>query len=397
MVHYIPGEQNVEADELSRNPSPLTVAAILFESDVEQRIGQAHQKMVSESDVPVGCVALGDKVLRKDRLFVPESLRKELMHQHHLNLAHLGATKLYHSLRSTHSWPKMKHDIHEFVFRCVICNQTKSRHNNNLGLFAPTKVIGVLEYVIIDSIGGLGMNSNDKKYAHVAIDHLSRHVWHTTSKTQDANDFVRLVQMILAIGAPRVIRTDQYPALRSKVFRNFCNSNNILLEHAGTGSHESVGIVERVNSTLVNPLRAVMADPSIKKGAWAPVFEKVVRIYNTTYHRTIKCTPRAALLGTGVPPEALSTFRNNLARLTADDQKKSQVRLNRRRHAIKYSVGDKVLLFSGEVPNRAKLDPLFIGPYPITKVISNEMYELQVGSRKVEQNNRLLRPYFQSN
>ena len=59
------------------------------------------------------------------RLCVPDidELRKEIMEEAHFFAysIHPGSTKMYHDLKDTYWWNRMKRDISEFVYKCLTC------------------------------------------------------------------------------------------------------------------------------------------------------------------------------------------------------------------------------------------------------------------------------------
>lgn len=59
---------------------------------------------------------------------------------------------------------------------------------------------------------------------------------------------------------------------------------------------------------------------------------------------------------------------------------------DKKRRLIELNIGDLVYLENGNKLNRKKLDELRIGPFEITKKISESIYEVNTGSRKYESN-----------
>ena len=51
----------------------------------------------------------------------------------------------------------------------------------------------------------------------------------------------------------------------------------------------------------------------------------------------------------------------------------------KKKTAFSFQVGDLVYVENGDKLNRHKLDEIWIGPYPITKKVSNAVYELDTG------------------
>ena len=67
------------------------------------------------------------------RLCVPDvdELRKEIMEEAHFFFAysiHPVSTKMYHGLKDTYEWNRMKRDIADFVSKCLTYQQVKLEH-----------------------------------------------------------------------------------------------------------------------------------------------------------------------------------------------------------------------------------------------------------------------------
>ena len=60
---------------------------------------------------------------------MPE-LRKMILEEgHRSNLSiHPGATKMCQDLKMMFWWPKMKREVSEFVYACLVCQKAKIEH-----------------------------------------------------------------------------------------------------------------------------------------------------------------------------------------------------------------------------------------------------------------------------
>ena len=43
-----------------------------------------------------------------------------------------GSTKMYHDLKDTYWWNRMKRDIADFMSKCLTCQQVKLEHRDHL-------------------------------------------------------------------------------------------------------------------------------------------------------------------------------------------------------------------------------------------------------------------------
>lgn len=75
--------------------------------------------------------------------------------------------------------------------------KNKSRGQNKVGLMSHLgPATKPFEIVSIDTIGGFGGSRSTKRYLHLLADHFSRYAYISTSKTQNASDFIKLVKNI---------------------------------------------------------------------------------------------------------------------------------------------------------------------------------------------------------
>ncbi|XP_047263672.1 uncharacterized protein LOC124896191 [Capsicum annuum] len=73
----------------------------------------------------------GDGILRyQGRLCVPDvdGLQKQILDEAHTlrYVVHPGSTKMYHDLKAIYWWNNMKHDVANFVAKCLNCQQVKT-------------------------------------------------------------------------------------------------------------------------------------------------------------------------------------------------------------------------------------------------------------------------------
>jgi hypothetical protein len=52
----------------------------------------------------------------------------------------LGRNKMFHDLKATHWWYKIKRDIAEYVALCDTCQKVKTKHQRSAGFLQPLQV-----------------------------------------------------------------------------------------------------------------------------------------------------------------------------------------------------------------------------------------------------------------
>lgn len=89
-------------------------------------------------------------------------------------------------------FPNMHRKIIEYCTTCEVCIKNKSRKDRNFGLmghFGPAS--RSFEVMSLDTIGGFAGRRSTKKYLHLLVDHFTRYAYISTSKNQNATEFVK--------------------------------------------------------------------------------------------------------------------------------------------------------------------------------------------------------------
>jgi len=281
--------------------------------------------------------------------------------------------------------------------QCDVCIKNKSRKKSNIGLLSQLgPATYPFEIVSIDTIGGFGGSRSTKKFLHLLVDHFTRYAYIITSKTQTSENFMRLLKNITQSYEIKMVLGDQYPAINSKEFKEFLDEKSIKLVFTAVDSAFSNGLNERLNQTLINKTRCKVNEEK-GKTAWTTIAQKCTDIYNKTEHTVTKFSPKYLLDGenTDILPQELKlqVTDSDLAndrKLALENTKKSHEynkrQFDKHRREYDLSVGDFVYVENGNKLNRKKLDELRVGPFRISKKISDSIYELNTGHKKTESN-----------
>ncbi len=171
-------------------------------------------------------------------------------------------------------------------------------------------------------------------------------------------------------------------------FRSYCYHSNINHIYTAVDSPSSNGLNERLNQTLVNKIRCTKNDPSLPSRArWATLTKRAVDQYNSTPHSVTSFPPSYLLTGVPssvLPPELVNPSDYEKDRLTAlentiHSHNYNKIVYDKNKLNVNFKIGDPVYISNGSKLNRNKLDVLRIGPYPISKQISNNVFEIYVG------------------
>ncbi|XP_044737633.1 uncharacterized protein LOC123299331 [Chrysoperla carnea] len=290
---------------------------------------------------------------------------------------------------------KLLDNIQRICKTCNICKRNKSRGQTKYGLMSHLgPATKPFEIVSVDTIGGFGGQRSTKRYLHLLVDHFTRYAWILTSKTQSANDFIKLVQSTMEVGKIEIIMTDQYPGINSKEFKNYLKNQDIKLIFTALNAPFSNGLNERLNQTIINKIRCRINENTEKK-AWTTIAKECIDRYNETEHSTTSFTPKYLLDGTDTSPlpdelkedktaEDWKTDRKLALQKTIKSHEYNKRLFDKNRKEHEFNEGDLVYVENGNKLNRKKLDELRIGPFEIIEKVSNSIYRIKTGRRNEE-------------
>lgn len=400
-IIYIPGKDNTEADCLSRNPVLesnteeedllKTVNCIkLDEIKLDQinniLLQRKKEKLIKKNGIYY------KRVKKREKIILSENFSIELIKKIHKEWCHTGITQTSMKISPYYTAKNLVRNIKKICKECDVCIKNKSRGQHKLGLMSQLgPATKAFEIMSIDTIGGFGSSRSTKKYMHLLVDHFTRYAFISTSKTQNANDFIKLVQTVLEIERIGTILTDQYPGINSREFKEYLKNNQVQLIFTAVNAPFSNGLNERLNQTLVNKIRCKINEKKEKR-AWTSIARECVNKYNKLEHTITGFTPEYLLHGTDNSnvPEELRIKKNGdvwirdkelaLERtLRSHKYNKSAFDKNRSHH--EFNVGDMVFIENGNRLNRTKLEELRIGPFRIGEKISKSIYKIETGKR----------------
>ncbi len=393
VLSYRPGSKNVKPDALSRifdrSERPSTPECILPESlfvstlvwEVESKVKRALQGVTP----PAGCPP--------NRLFVPESVRSDVIQWGHCsNVAcHPGVSRTKFLVKQRFWWPRMAHDVHDFVLACSACATGKTSNRPPDGLLQPLPVPSrPWSHISLDFITALPPSQGNTVVLTV-VDRFSKaaHFIPLPKLPSAKETALAVVDHVFRLhGLPTDVVSDRGPQFVSKFWQEFCRLLGATVSLSSGFHPQSNGQTERANQDLERTLRCLV---SKNPTSWSQQLSMVEYAHNTLPVSSTGLSPFECSVG--YQPPIFPSLESEVAVPSAHAfvqrchrtwtraretllQVGARTKVKADRHRSRppvYVVGSKVWLSTKNIPLRSvsnKLAPKFIGPFTVTKIVS---------------------------
>jgi hypothetical protein len=429
-IEYQEGKKNVVADGLSRRPDhredthALADKTHLMSASSLQVSTSLTDDVAAHYNSDSDCQAILAKPLEhpsysvksglifdhKNRLVVPvgaQTSKQLILHECHDGKTggHFGAAKTLSCITRRFVWPRMHAEIKEYVATCLACQSNKPNSQLPIGLLQPLPIPEWPWHTItLDLITQLPRSAAGHDAILVIVDKLTKYVYYIATVT-----LVTAVQLAEVVihhvvryrGLPRAIVSDRDPRFTSIFWQSLWQQLGTKLNMSTAFHPQSDGQTERANRTLEEGLRAYIDYHQLD---WDQHLVPLEIAFNNTVHASTGFTPFYLNSGreielpvdqavSGVTPSANQSAADRFTRLSADlQQAKKNLEAAQQRQAkyadekrreLVFKVGDQVMLSTEhlklKVPGQtAKLLAKFIGPFKITRVISDTAYQLEL-------------------
>ncbi len=419
-INYTKGKDNVVADALSRRKDhanqQLSIAAVSSVSPASTLLSAI--RLAYQQD-PI-CAAIlqeperhryrtftvRDGVIYKEKqIYIPNDkhIKTQLLTEAHdvPVSGHVGVTKTIDLLTRTYYWPNMHKEVKQYVTSCLPCQANKPSSQQPMGLLQPLPIPERRwEQVSMDLITQLPRTHTGHDAIVVFVDKMSKLVHYAATTTnvtapQLASIFFHTV--VRHHGVPSSIVSDRDARFTSVFWRALWQQLGTKLAMSTAYHPQTDGQTERANRTLEDMLRAYV---SYRQDDWDQHLTAAEIAYNNSVQASTGYSP--FFLNSGQHPnlplssavqpanisnnppaaELLSDLYRDLE-CAKENLKRAQQRqahyANQHRREVTFCVGDEVLLSTANLRHELrapKLAPKFIGPFSISRVISDVAYEL---------------------
>jgi hypothetical protein len=198
-------------------------------------------------------------------------------------------------------WDGMKHDVHNFVDECDVCQHNKGETIKSLGTLPPLPIPPAIWWDIsMDFIMGLPKSGNKSvimmvvyrlsKYAHLCS---LQHPFIASTVAQLFMD-----QVFKLHGMTHSIVSDRDPTFTNNFLQEPFKVQGTQLHLNRTYHPQTDGQTKFVNKCLETYFRCFSSKRKNQWAQWLPLFEWW---YNTSYHTTTHMTPFEVVYGQNAP------------------------------------------------------------------------------------------------
>jgi hypothetical protein len=190
-IIYKKCKDNVVADALSHKYEdegsifslsfivPDWLQAVHQEWVQDPKSSQLNQQLQSNAPASLGYSWLHDELRYKGHLYLSKQSKLKSMVLSELHATptagHFGFTKTYDRVKRSFFWDGMKHEIHNFVTECDVCQCNKGETFKSLGTLQPLPIPpAIWKDISMDFIIGLPKLGN-KSVIMVVVDRLSKY------------------------------------------------------------------------------------------------------------------------------------------------------------------------------------------------------------------------------
>jgi Integrase zinc binding domain len=324
---------------------------------------------------------------QKGQLFIPKSLRQEIIEWYHRNLMHPGFTRMYKSMKSIMFWNGMYRDVQRYAKQCDTCMRSKPSFNSGQLPVTESPIVHPWQEISIDYLGPiqgfqiLVIMCNASKW-------LELHATYQNDSKEAAQ--ILDTEWLCRYPKPSVIIHDQGPQFMGKPFRDLLARYGITKRISSAANPQSNAINERVHKTIETMLRTQA--PWESGQDWRYLLPVIAYALRATFSTALNASPAQIVFKRDMIHDIVyETNLRELHRLRIERIKKANCRENQYRTKEQYEPGQKVLLKinSTRLPKNAQFSD---GPYTIVAIRTNGTVVIDKGAYLETVNIRRLQP-----
>ncbi|KAD5802968.1 hypothetical protein E3N88_14328 [Mikania micrantha] len=274
---------------------------------------------------------------------------------------------MYHDLKVLYWWPHMKADIATYVGKCLTCAKVKIEYQKPSGLLTQPEIpMWKWEQISMDFITKLPHTPSGCDTIWVIVDRLTKSAHFLAIKENDKMEKLARIyvkEVVSRHGVPISIISDRDARFTSNFWKSLQKSLGTRLDMSTAYHPQTDGQSERTIQTLEDMLQACVVDFG---NSWETHLPLVEFSYNNSYHTSIKAAPFEPLYG--------RKCRSPICWAEVGDSHLTGPELVGDKVLLKVSTRKGVIRFG----KRGKLNPRYIGPFEILKMIGPVAYQLNL-------------------
>lgn len=251
------------------------------------------------------------------KIYVPCDMVNEVLNSCHDNIlaGHTGYWKTLKRVKETYYWPKMPHDVYDYVTNCEICQEAKPSTQNSksvMGGFRDPKYPWRL--IAIDFVGPLIRSKQGNAWILTVVDLFSKYTIAFPLRNATAELLINRLQngVFFKHGVPQVLICDNGTQFHSSIFKNFLNKYNVEKQHTSAYTPRQ-NASECYNKIIGVALKLYIIDK--KHDKWDENLNEILCAMNTSVNTQTKRSPFEIIHGhhmilNGLHHEAIADANN---------------------------------------------------------------------------------------
>ena len=230
-----------------------------------------------------------------EQVVLPERYRQTVYVELHEKMAHVGPEKVFELAQQRFYWPRMSAEITEYIQKKCRCIVTKKPNVEVRAPLVPIKATYPFEMIALDFLK-LDPCKGGFLYVMIVVDHFTRftQMYATRTKSSQAAASKLWNEFIPTFGFPKQIHHDQGGEWNSNLWKELHRYTGIKATNTTPYHPMSDGMVERLNRTAINMLKAI---PEKQKSMWKNHLPKLAFAHNSTVNKSTGQTPFYLMFG----------------------------------------------------------------------------------------------------
>jgi hypothetical protein len=227
--------------------------------------------------------------MNKKLLYTTQSPDQDIINWHK-KLGHIGPKALYYILKNIDNNICID-NIYKLLHNCEICLKSKAKRQINKISKSPT-IYKKGERIHSDIGGPINPKTyNNYAYYITFLDKLSRYLFVILLKNKNQailafKKIRNLLKTQINIDIKEIF-TDNGKEYINKQFNNITNKYGIIHSKSPIYTKEPNGFIERINLTLMNKVRAILANSKAPNYLWGEALLAATYLYNRTPHSAL--------------------------------------------------------------------------------------------------------------